>query len=169
MSYHVEDEDTRSWLSQQVAAIVVTLVLTTFLFTAIVFTIFGEHIIHYIFDTLLNFNKKEILLINIARWLIITGFVYFSIAFIYYYGPKHQTKFFSPGASVATVTMILITIVFAFYIENFSSYNKLYGSIGTIMGIMLMIYLNSFTLLIGYELNAAINRGSTHIKLDDYK
>jgi membrane protein len=58
---------------------------------------------------------------------------------------------------------------FAFYIENFASYNKLYGSIGTVMGIMLMIYLNSFALLIGYELNAAIDHGSAHIKLDEYK
>ena len=65
--------------------------------------------------------------------------------------------------------MIGFTLGFAFYIDNFASYNKLYGSIGTVMGIMLMIYLNSLALLIGYELNAAINHGSTHIKLEEYQ
>jgi membrane protein len=91
------------------------------------------------------------------------------VAYIYYYGPKNKVKFFSPGATLATLSMIVVTMGFAFYIDNFSSYNKLYGSIGTVMGIMLMIYLNSFALLIGYELNAAIGHGSTHIQLDDYK
>ena len=169
MSYHSEDEHTRSFISQQIAAIVLTLVLTVFLFVAIILTIFGEHIIHYVFDLLLDFSQNELFWINIARWLVIIAFVYFSTAYIYYYGPKQKIKFFSPGASLATLAMIVFTLGFAFYIDNFASYNKLYGSIGTVMGIMLMIYLNSFALLIGYELNAAIEHGSTHVKLDEYK
>ncbi|MFT4754775.1 MAG: membrane protein [Salibacteraceae bacterium] len=169
MSYHLGEENARSWISQQITAIVLTLVLTTFLFAAIILTIFGASIIHYVFNLLLDFSDNELALLNIARWLIITSFVYFSVAFIYYYGPKKKVNFFSPGASLATLSMILFTMGFAFYIENFASYNKLYGSIGTVMGIMLMIYLNSFALLIGYELNAAIDHGSAHIKLDEYK
>jgi membrane protein len=169
MSYHAEGVKTRTFLSQQMAAIVLTLVLTTFLFISIILTIFGANIIHYVFGLLLNLNANEIFWINVARWLIIIAFIYFSVAYIYFYGPKQKIKFFSSGASLATILMILVSLGFATYIENFGSYNKLYGSIGTIMGIMLMIYLNSFALLIGYELNAAIEHGSTHIKLDEYE
>ncbi len=169
MSYHSEGEKKRSFLSQQMAAIVLTLVLTTFLFISIILTIFGANIIHYVFGLLLNLNANEIFWINVARWLIIIAFIYFSVAYIYFYGPKQKIKFFSPGATLATLLMILVSLGFATYIENFGSYNKLYGSIGTIMGIMLMIYLNSFALLIGYELNAAIEHGSTHVKLDEYE
>lgn len=169
MSYHAEEQHTRSWMSQQMAAIVLTLVLTTFLFIATILTIFGETIIHYVFDLLLDFSDSELFWLNVARWAIITAFIYFSVAYIYFYGPKHKIKFFSPGASLATLLMIVVTMGFAFYIDNFNSYNKLYGSIGTVMGIMLMIYLNSFALLIGYELNAAIDHGSTHVKLDEYE
>lgn len=169
MSYHTEGGKTRTFLSQQMAAIVLTLVLTTFLFISIILTIFGANIIHYVFELLLNLNANEIFWINVARWLIIIAFIYFSVAYIYFYGPKQKIKFFSSGATLATILMILVSLGFATYIENFGSYNKLYGSIGTIMGIMLMIYLNSFALLIGYELNAAIEHGSTHIKLDEYE
>jgi membrane protein len=169
MSYHTEHEHARSWFSQQVTSIVLTIVLTIFLFVAIFLTIFGEHILHFIFDQILGLNDSELFWLNVARWIIIVAFIYFSVAVIYFYGPKQKVKFFSPGASLATLAMILFTLGFAFYIDNFASYNKLYGSIGTVMGIMLMIYLNSLALLIGYELNAAINHGSTHIKLEDYK
>jgi membrane protein len=169
MSFHTGDRGARSWFSQQITAIVLTLVLTLFLFAAIFLTIFGGHIIQFVFDTILDFSKFDILLINIARWVTIIAFIYFSVAFIYFYGPKQKIKFFSPGASLATLAVILFTLGFAFYIDNFASYNKLYGSIGTVMGIMLMIYLNSLALLIGYELNAAIQHGSTHIKLEEYE
>ena len=169
MSYHTEEGHTRSFISQQVTAIVLTIILTIFLFIAIFLTIFGATILHYVFDRLLDFSDSELFWLNIARWLITVAFIYFSVAFIYFYGPKQKVKFFSPGASLATLAMIGFTLGFAFYIDNFASYNKLYGSIGTVMGIMLMIYLNSLALLIGYELNAAINHGSTHIKLEEYK
>ncbi|UTW67138.1 YihY/virulence factor BrkB family protein [bacterium SCSIO 12643] len=169
MSYHTEEHHARSWFSQQITAIMLTIFLTIFLFIAIFLTIFGGQIIQFVFDTILDFSRFDILLINLARWIIIIAFIYFSVAFIYFYGPKQKVQFFSPGASLATIAVILFTLGFAFYIDNFASYNKLYGSIGTVMGIMLMIYLNSLALLIGYELNAAIEHGSTHIRLEEYE
>lgn len=168
MSYHNAEEHARSFISQQLTAITITIFLTIFLFIAIFLTLFGGNIIDFIFDNILHYSNSNILLINLARWSIIVAFIYFSVAFIYYYGPKQKVKFFSPGATLATVALILFTLGFGFYIDNFASYNKLYGSIGSIMGIMLMIYLNSLALLIGYELNAAIDHASTHIKLEEY-
>jgi membrane protein len=169
MSTNVHKDDQHSFISLQIKSITVMVVLTVFLILATVLTIFGEQIVDLIFRDFLHFDKAAIVGFQFARWLIIIGFVYFSVAYVYYHGPKQKRKFFSPGASLATFFLILFTMGFGFYVENFATYNKLYGSIGTVMGIMLMIYLNSLALLIGYELNAAIDHASTHLKLDEYK
>ena len=169
MSYNSDKALHRSFISQQLTAISLTLTIVVLLILSTGLTIFGGNLISYVFDTILNLSDSNIFWINVARWLIVTAFVYFSVAIIYYFGPKQRGKFFSPGASLTTVFLIIFTLGFAFYLENFSTYNKLYGSIGTIMGIMLMFYFNSLALLIGYELNAAIDHASTHVKLDEYK
>lgn len=169
MSYHVEKSAQLNFFAQQIRALFLTVTITILLIIATTLTIFGGPIINNIFDNILGYSESSIFWINMVRWAIIISFVYFSVAFIYFFGPKHNVKFFSPGATLATIFLILFTLGFGFYVENFSTYNKLYGSIGTIMGIMLMIYFNSLALLIGYELNAAIDHGSTHLKLDEYQ
>lgn len=62
----------------------------------------------------------------------------------------------NPGSIVATFLMLIFTLLFSWYVTNFGNYNKLYGSIGTILFIMLLIYFNSLVLLIGFELNVSI-------------
>lgn len=168
MSYHTAENNIRSFFAQQVVAVGLTISITLFLFAAIILIIFGEHMVDFMVDYIHAFQDWNVRIINIARWLIIIAFIYFCVSTIYYFGQKERTNFFSPGASLATVCIILFTLVFAYYVDQFNSYNKLYGSIGTIMGIMIMIYLNSLGLLIGYELNAAINHGSAHIQLEEY-
>ena len=89
-------------------------------------------------------------------------FYYFCIAIIYRIGPayKNKEKLFSPGAFLATILSLLSSLGFALYVENFSNYNEIYGSIGALMLILLWLQINSFIILLGYELNAsiAINR-----------
>ena len=169
MSYNIDKTRQRSFISQQLTAIGLTIIIVILLIVSTGLTIFGGHLISYVFDTLLHLSDSNLFWLNVARWLIITAFIYFSVSIIYYYGPKKKGKFFSPGASLSTIFLIIFTLGFAFYLDNFSTYNKLYGSIGTIMGIMLMFYFNSLALLIGYELNAAIDHASTHVKLDEYR
>jgi membrane protein len=86
-----------------------------------------------------------------------------SSSFLYYFGPsiKGRWKFFSAGSSLATILMIIVSLGFAFYVNNFGQYNKVYGSIGTLIVIMLWIQFNSIILLIGFELNASI-RNAKH-------
>jgi membrane protein len=82
-----------------------------------------------------------------------------SISFIYRHAPfvHKRWKLINPGAILATTLMLLFTILFSFWVNHFSNYNKLYGSIGTILILMLFIYFNSLVLLIGFELNVSIN------------
>jgi membrane protein len=98
-------------------------------------------------------------LFRTIRWVVIIPLFYFAIACIYKYGPSvhKRWKLFSPGTLLATGLSIIITVAFSYWVNNFGTYNKVYGSIGTAMILMLMIYFNSLILLIGYELNVSIH------------
>lgn len=98
-------------------------------------------------------------LILYGKWIFIVGLIFYSYAFIYRYAPSttRRWKLVSPGALVATFLTILVTLGFTVFVNNFGRYNLLYGSIGTIMVIMIMIFLNSMVVMIGFELNLSIN------------
>src|SRR6185312_15012258 len=97
-------------------------------------------------------------LFRTLRWVVILPLFYLAIACIYKYGPAVQKRWslFSPGTLLATLLTILTILIFSYWVNRFSSYNKIYGSIGTVMILMLLVYLNSLVLLIGYELNVSI-------------
>lgn len=97
--------------------------------------------------------------ILVIRWVCIIGLIFYSIAFIYKYAPdiKKNWRLASPGSILATSLSILGTIGFSLFVNNFGRYNALYGSIGTIIVLMSLIYINSLILLVGYELNVSIN------------
>ena len=97
--------------------------------------------------------------IGIFRWLFLVSLIFYAIAFIYKYAPAIQKrwKLLSPGSILATFLSILTTLGFSIFVNNFGKYNALYGSIGTIIVLMIIIYINSLVLLIGYELNVSIH------------
>ena len=97
--------------------------------------------------------------IGVFRWLFLISLIFYAIAFIYKYAPAIQKrwKLLSPGAILATFLSILTTLGFSIFVNNFGKYNALYGSIGTILVLMIIIYINSLVLLIGYELNVSIH------------
>jgi membrane protein len=109
----------------------------------------------------LGFQRGTLLrnIILTIRWIFIVALIFYSIAFIYKYAPSvhRRWRLVSPGSIVATTLTILATIGFSLFVNNFGKYNALYGSIGTIIVLMTIIYINSLSLLIGYELNVSIH------------
>jgi membrane protein len=105
--------------------------------------------------------KSEITLwvIQIVRWILLISLFYYSIAFIYKYAPAvhKRWRLSSPGTILATFLILVTAWFFSFWVTNFGSFNKVYGSIGTILIIMLLVYINSLVLLIGFELNVSIH------------
>jgi membrane protein len=97
-------------------------------------------------------------IIYYARWIFIVAMIFYSMAFIYKYAPAVQKrwKLVSPGAILATTLSILASVGFSYFVNNFGRYNALYGSIGTIIVLMALIYINSLVLMIGFELNVSI-------------
>jgi membrane protein len=98
-------------------------------------------------------------LFKTLRWIIIIPLFYFTIAFVYKYAPAvhRRWKLQSPGTLLTTVLTICMTLLFSYWVNKFGTYNKVYGSIGTILILMALIYINSLLLLIGYELNVSIH------------
>ena len=97
-------------------------------------------------------------IIYYVRWVFIVGMIFYSMAFIYKYAPAVQKrwKLLSPGTLLATTLSISASIGFSYFVNNFGKYNALYGSIGTIIVLMALVYINSLALLIGFELNVSI-------------
>lgn len=153
------DIETRSPLMQRVVALILVLILTVLLLTAISLIIFSGAALNYMVSKGFINDSLTIILLEMGKWLIILGLLFFCFSFLYYYAPskKSKFKFISAGSTLATILSIVTSIGFAYYVNNFGQYNKLYGSIGTLMVIMLWIHFNSIILLAGFDLNASID------------
>jgi membrane protein len=108
-------------------------------------------------------DKLILILLIISKWLIIIMLFFFAYSFLYYFAPAKKTKwrFISAGGTLATILSIFNMAGFTYYINHFSQYNKLYGSIGTLLIILLLMYFMALILLIGFELNASIYEAHT--------
>ncbi len=140
-----------------VALKITFLILILFTFS-ILLIVAGHDILQYILNLLSIRDVFVNILLNIIRYSVIILLFFFSISLIYYYGPatKKKYRFVSTGASVATFLSIVASIGFSYYLNNFIKLNTLFGSIGTIMVMLIWLNINAYVLLIGYEINAAI-------------
>lgn len=99
---------------------------------------------------------------SIAKWPVLAGTVVVIVAMLYYATPNvKQPKFrwISVGALVAIVVWVLASIAFAFYVANFSSYNKTYGSLAGVIVALLYLWLTNLALLFGAEVDSELERG----------
>lgn len=162
-TYHTIE--TRPPLIQRLYAILITVILSVLTFTAILLIIFGQKTINFLAER--GFIKEDFIyyLLTSGQWLVIIALIFFAFSFLYYFGPSRKTrfKFFSAGSAVATFLTILASLGFSMFIDNFGQYNKLYGSIGVLIVILLWIRFNSLILLIGFELNASIDNAKRGI------
>lgn len=132
--------------------------------TAIIFILFFGCILALVMQgaVLRWFGIENATLISVLhnfRWVLILLLFFFCISFIYRYAPAihKKWKLINPGSILATFLMIVFTAGFSYWVSNFSNYNELYGSISTVLILMLLIYFNSLVLLIGFELNVSIS------------
>jgi membrane protein len=157
----------RTWLKRRAIAMALTIVISIALIVAIAIMIAGESVIAYLQSHVASESSFWIYLLTLSRWVIIITIFFVTISLLYRYGPSHKLKwaFLSPGSVLATGLAILTSLGFTYYINHFASYNKIYGSIGTIIVVMLWLYLNSMILLIGFELNASIDLSKRNLKI----
>ena len=154
-SYHVELS--RSFIRQYLYSMMVGILLAVLLLLGVMALVFFEIFILSNLDELI---PSEINWIRVGQLFFYTILVYISVAILYYFGTIEgkKTRFFSPGALMTCLLILMTTYLFGVYIENFSQYNQLYGSIGALLIFLFYIWLNSSVLLLGFELNATLNR-----------
>ncbi len=155
-SYH--SEFNRNMLRQYFISVGVSLLLSLFLLISIVLTGVVEYWISVLrAQDFMTQSSTEIGLI-IVRVATIIALLYFFVATLYYTGTKEgrQTRFFSIGSVVTTFLILVSSYLYGLYIDNFSSYNEIYGSIGALLILMIYIWLNANILLLGFELNASL-------------
>ncbi|MCD4772346.1 MAG: YihY/virulence factor BrkB family protein [Bacteroidales bacterium] len=150
--------ESRTFFKIRFISVVLVFIVTILIILASSLLIGTSIFVNYLADN--NIIKGEIIyiLINIGKWLITLIMGFTAISSIYYLAPANRKnfKFISAGSTLATILSLLFIFGFNFYINNFAQYNKLYGSIGTLIILMLWINLNAIVLLIGFELNASI-------------
>jgi membrane protein len=151
--------ESRGWFKLRLVSLALILIYSVMLIVAIGLITFGVRILELVLPEEI-FNQGLILaMFVVLKWLIILAVLFFAISFLYYLAPaKHRAfRFISAGSSLATLLVIITTLGFNFYVDNFARYNVLYGSIGTVLVILLWIYFNAISLLVGFELNASIH------------
>lgn len=154
-TYHLKDK--RNWIQLRSLSFVLTLILAVLLILTIIFQIFSQGFMNYLVaEGYLQQYSADLILY--AKWIILVIVLFISISILYYYGPtdKSRWKFLSAGSISATLLSVITSVGFSYYINNFAQYNQLYGSIGTLLVILLWMYFNSIILLLGFELNASI-------------
>jgi len=160
-------DETRSYLKRRWVALVLTVVISLSLLIAVAIMIVGHNILTFLQH---QFNSKAsawYMIIALFRWIVVIVIFFVTVSLLYRYGPAHKQRwnFLSPGSIFATSLAVLTSLGFTFYINNFSHYNQLYGSIGTLIVVMIWLYLNSLIILLGYELNASIELSKRTIKI----
>lgn len=152
----------RTWFHQRKISVVFLLVIFSLFAIAGSFLIFSKMLITKL--VVLHYLKKNFVyyLLIVLKWIVIAVLLFLTISFLYWLAPAKRSdfRFISPGSIMATCLFILTSLGFSTYVNHFGQYNKLYGSIGTLIVIMIWLYLNSITLLIGFELNVSIKEAS---------
>jgi membrane protein len=142
------------WMAIKLTTLLIVLVIATMILLAT-----QGRILVWILEKLHMRNAVILTIVQIVRWVLLVALFYYAIAFIYKYAPAvhKRWRLTSPGTILATFLILVTAWLFSFWVTNFNNFNKIYGSIGTILIIMVLVYINSLVLLIGFELNVSIH------------
>lgn len=150
----------RSGVKTRVIATGLTFNLAFVVLLAIALLIVGQFVLDYIMQfEWLNIDEFTVFLLFALRFIVIFIVFFLAISTLYYFGPAihYNWRFFSIGSLVATFLTLAVSYGFSYYVTNFATYNKVYGSIGVLIALMVWIQLVTVVLLIGYEINASIH------------
>jgi membrane protein len=156
--------ENRSGIKTRMIATLLMFNMAFVLFLAIILLVVGEFVLDYVMMNIssfdgLNMDTFTVNLLSALRFVVIFIVFFLAISTIYYFGPSihYNWRFFSIGSLIATLLCLLVSFGFSYYVTNFSTYNKVYGSIGVLIAMMVWIQLLTVVLLLGYEINASIH------------
>lgn len=155
-SYHVEVN--RSFLKQYLYSLAVALLLGILLLITVTGIVFFEFIVRLLAEKKLL--TDALFWVNGGKYFFYLLMIVLAVGCLYYFGTArcNRSRFFSVGLLVTSLLFVGTTYLFGVYVENFSRYNELYGSIGALLILMIYIWLNSNILLLGFDLNATLKK-----------
>lgn len=148
----------RTYFRQYALAIGLSLLFSVLLIVTITAILVLEYIIHLLKDR--GFLDDDVFPLEIGRYAFLIMMILTGTSVLFKFAAKEtrQAAFFSYGSVFSTVLFVITSYLFGIYVVRFSKYNELYGSIGTLLVLMLYIWINCFILLLGFELNALIHK-----------
>ena len=152
----------RNWFDIRLKSIILLFLVVSLLITTALLSITFNYGFNFLDGQVTINDSLTKFVLSAIEYILTISLVYFIFSSLYYFGSNKGSKwrFFSAGSTVATILSILSTWGFRMYVENFNSYNKLYGSVGTLLVLMILIYVNCFVVLIGFELNRSIDKAA---------
>lgn len=152
-----EIKETRSFIRRVITAIVCTFLLVLTIFGTLILLVFGEVLGRYLVEVI-PFEWAIMTVWNFIRYGIIIFMMIVIFAALYRYTPCKRLSWREvfPGAIVTTLGWIVTSYGFAFYINNFSNYSQLYGSLGAVFVLMTWLYISSMIFILGVEVNAVM-------------
>jgi membrane protein len=158
--------ESRSLLKQYLISIILVAIILMIVLLSVAMIMGSSAVLNFLVQQEILSHSFTFYLIKYGKWIIIIVMLFFAVSFLYYLAPARKTKFrfISAGGTLATILFLLTTGGFNYYVNNFASYNAVYGSIGTLMVIMMWFYFNALVLLLGFELNASIANASIQRK-----
>lgn len=163
-SYHTNAN--RSIIRQYIVAVGISIIMALLLLITVILTVYLTYAVDDLNELGIFIEKGfSAMMVKYAVFILL---IYIAVATLYYFGTKEgrQSRFFSIGALFTTILIMVTTYLFGLYIENFSQYNELYGSIGALLVLMIYIWLNSNILLLGFELNASLMKMKKGLHID---
>ncbi|RKN30293.1 YihY/virulence factor BrkB family protein [Aquimarina sp. AD1] len=153
-SYHVTLN--RNFVKQYIVALGVSLIVASLLLITVIVTLYFSYLLEDLKE--MGVMDNTVFWLQFGKYGLFVLMIFLVVATLFYFGTTEgkMNRFFSPGAFMTTVLIVVTTYLFGVYIDNFSNYNKLYGSIGAMLILMVYIWLNANLLLLGFELNASL-------------
>ncbi len=150
----------QNWIVIRSKAVFLTFVLSVLIIVFLAIVTISVQIETYMIEHDWPLVEVYSFLLVLVEYILVAAVFIFTISTIYYFAPSktERWRFFSIGALLAGVLSIVATFGFTLYVNNFDSYNKVYGSIGAIIALMVLIYINTFSMIIGFELNTSIDK-----------
>jgi membrane protein len=155
-TYHTVDS--RPWIERRLISLALFIILFILVSFASFLLLFSNMGIRYLYSRGVIKAIVTLVLLKIGKWIIILALTFVAISFLYFLAPAHKTKWklFSPGSILATFLSIVTSLIFSYFVNHFAPFNRFYGSIGTLIAVMLWMNFNAIAMLAGFELNASI-------------
>ena len=147
--------DGRIWIVTKIISVILTALFLVGMFLALALIVFGKQLTYILFHKF-NLDQGFYNLWSVINYTLPLLFIFLVFVFLYTMGPNLKLKAISiiPGALFATLSWTIISKLFGYYIDHFSSYIKTYGTIGAFMAFILWLYITGYILIIGAEINA---------------